>query len=79
VTTPRLAKVGRLRAVLLSEVPLRVRERAGRRLVDQAALDMDLWFAAEVHRAVYTPSDRIHWVDAQEAERVLGNSNGQKR
>lgn len=76
MTTPRLAKVGRLRAIRLSEVPLRVRERAGRRLIDHAALDMDLWFAAEVHRAVYMPSDRIHWVDTQEAERVLGNGNG---
>lgn len=73
---PSLAKVGRLRAVRLSEVPLKVRERAGRRLVDQAALDADLWFAADVHRAVYRPSDRVHWVDRQEAERVLGNGNG---
>jgi hypothetical protein len=74
--TPRLAKVGRLRAIHLYEVPLKIRERAGRRLVDQAALNMDLWFAAEVHRAVYSPSDRIYWVDVQEAERVLGNGNG---
>lgn len=74
--TPRLAKVGRLRAVRLSEVPIKIRERVGRRLVDQAALDKDLWLAAEVHRAVYMPSDRVHWVDATEAERVLGNGNG---
>lgn len=74
--TPRLAKVGRLRAVRLTEVPLRLRERAGRRLVDQAALEMDLWFAAEVHRAVYSPSERAYWVDTEEAERVLGNGNG---
>ena len=70
--TPRLAKVGRLRAIRLSEVPLKIRERAGRRLVDQAALDADLWFAVEVHQAVYRPSDRIHWVDAKEAENILG-------
>lgn len=69
---PSLAEVGRLRAVRLTEVPLKVRERVGRRLVDQAALDEDLWLAAEVHRAVYMPSDRIHWVDSEEAERVLG-------
>lgn len=73
--TPSLAKVGRLTAVRLSEVPLKIRERAGRRLIGHAADNADLWFAAEIHRAVYMPSDRIHWVDIQEAERVLGNGN----
>ena len=65
---------GAMTGIRLTEVPLTVRRRYGRILLDRAIRDLGpfgLAFAAELHRAVEEPSDRVYWVPREEAERVL--------
>lgn len=67
---------GALAAVRLTEVPITVRRRVGRRLLERAILEQGpfaVGFAAELHRAVEEPSERVYWVPREEAERVLGS------
>ena len=68
---------GRLIGVRLAEVPIVVRRRHGRVLLERAIRELGpfgLDFAAELHRAVEEPSDRVYWVPREEAERVLGRA-----
>lgn len=58
----RVVPVGRLVPIRLTQVPLIIRRRYGRYLVDQARENLDLAGAVELTRAIERPSDRIYWV-----------------
>lgn len=66
---------GAIMGVRLTEVPITTRRRHGRILLERAIRELGpfgLDFAAELHKAVEEPSDRLYWVSQEEAERVLG-------
>lgn len=66
---------GALMGVRLTEVPIVIRRRYGRVLLERAIRELGpfgLDFAAELHRAVEEPSERVYWVPREEADRVLG-------
>ena len=66
---------GALAGIRLTEVPIVIRRRYGRILLDRAIKEFGpfgLDFAVELHRAVEEPSDRVYWVPREEADRVLG-------
>jgi hypothetical protein len=66
---------GALAAVRLTEVPIVIRRRHGRILLEKAIRELGpfgLDFAAELHKAVEEPSDTVYWVPREEAQRVLG-------
>lgn len=65
---------GALTGIRLTEVPIVIRRRYGRILLEKAIRELGpfgLDFAAELHKAVEEPSDRVYWVPAEEAARVL--------
>lgn len=59
------------RPVRLTEVPLKIRRRFGLTLIDKAALDGDLTLAAQLHRAIESPSDRVYWLPEVSVRKVL--------
>lgn len=68
---------GALAGIRLTEVPIVIRRRYGRILLERAIRELGpfgLDFAAELHRAVEDPSDRVYWVPREEADRVLGRA-----
>ena len=65
-------KSGRLVAVRLTDVPLKVRRRYGAQLHEHAVADRDLALAMQLETAVENPSDRVHWLPAAKVEKVLG-------
>jgi len=62
---------GPMQPIRLADVPLHIRRRFGRRLIDQAGDDLDLLLAAQLTAAVECPSDRIYWVLSEAAEKVI--------
>lgn len=62
---------GRLVAVRLSDVPLKVRRRFGLRLYEIAVEQRDLVEALDIERAVEHPSDRLHWLPEKAVRKVL--------
>lgn len=65
---------GRLVAVRLSDVPLKVRQRAGELVKTDLAKTGGLTaftFAMQIERAIRTPSDRIYYVSEEAARKVL--------
>lgn len=75
MATPR-QNGGALAGVRLTDVPLKIRRRYGGLLLDRALKELDplaaVTFAAQLERAVESPSDTLYWVAASEKERVLG-------
>lgn len=69
--TPR-PLAGPTQAVRLSQVPLHIRRRYGSRLLDKAAEDGDLLFAAQLKAAIERPSPRVYWLPRAAVEKVLG-------
>lgn len=70
---------GALTGVRLTDVPLKTRRLYGRLLLDRVIKELGpfgLDFAAELHKAVEEPSDRVYWVTREEAVRVLGEGHG---
>lgn len=65
-TRPALAPVS------LSRVPVAIRRRYGRRLVEEAGDNLDLIMAAQLTRAIENPSDKIYWLPREAIRRVLG-------
>lgn len=67
---------GALAGVRLTDVDIKKRRFYGRLLLDRAIKELEpiaaMTFAAELHRAVEEPSDRLYWVARSEVERVLG-------
>lgn len=63
---------GRSAAVRLTEVPLKIRKRAARPLIDRALNNGDLLGAVELQRAVEHPSERVYWLPETAVRRVLG-------
>lgn len=60
--------------VRLTDIDIQVRRRFGRGLLERAIRELGpfgLEFAAELHKAVEEPSDRVYWVSREAAERVL--------
>jgi hypothetical protein len=75
MATPDRNNGGALAGVRLTEVPIVIRRRVGRALLERAIKEFGpfgLEFAAELHRAVEEPSDRVYWVSPDAKERVLG-------
>lgn len=69
---PASRKPGRMVAVRLTDVPLKIRRRHGAHLHDQAVADLDLVLAVQVMKAVENPSDRLHWLPEAKVRKVLG-------
>lgn len=68
---------GALARVRLTDVDLAVRRRAGQRLLDaivkeHGPFERGLTEAAELHRAVEAPSERVYLVSREAYERVMG-------
>lgn len=66
---------GALAKVRLTQIDLAVRRRVGQRLLDQLVRELGpygLEQAAELHKAVETPSDREYFVSREAYERVMG-------
>jgi hypothetical protein len=70
VTTPRTL-AGRSVAVRLTDVPVKIRRRHGRRLYELAVLDRDLTLAAQLHAAMEAPSERVYWLPERAVRKVL--------
>ena len=68
---PASRKPGRMVAVRLSDVPLKVRRRVGTRLYEHAVADRDLVLAVQLEQAVENPSDRVHWLPEAKVRTVL--------
>jgi hypothetical protein len=68
---PASRTAGRMVAVRLTDVPLKVRRRYGARLHEDAVADRDLLLAAQLHAAVENPSDRLHWLPEAKVRKVL--------
>lgn len=65
---------GAVAGVRLTDIDIAVRRRYGRVLLERAIRELGpfgLDFAAELHRAVEEPSDRVYWVSRDAAERVM--------
>lgn len=75
MATPDRMNGGALAGVRLIDVPLKTRRFYGRLLLDRAIKELEpltaMTFAAELHRAVEEPSDRVYWVPKAELERVM--------
>lgn len=78
MATPDRMNGGALAEVRLTAVDIKVRRRYGRVLLERAIKSMDplsaVQFAAELHRAVEAPSERVYWVAKEEADRVFGRA-----
>jgi hypothetical protein len=64
---------GRLVSFTLDEVPLKIRRRVGRRLLDVAAEDFDVLAGIELNKAIEEPSDKVYRVSAKAFEAVVGD------
>ncbi len=65
----------RVVGVSLTEIDLVIRRRYGRILLERTIKEFGpfgLEFAAELHRSVEEPSDRVYWVSAEAVQKVLG-------
>lgn len=62
---------GRQVAVRLTDVPLPVRRRIGRRLYEHAVEDRDFLLAVEIESAVERPSDKVYWLPEKAVRKVL--------
>lgn len=65
--------VGRMRVVRLAEIDIRIRRRAGQRLIDAYAAEGDLLAALRMRDAVERPSARVYLLPAAAVERVTGS------
>lgn len=69
---------GAIARVRLTDISIEIRRRYGRLLLDRAIKELDpltaVTFAAELHRAVEDPSDRVYWVSADALEAVLSKA-----
>lgn len=63
---------GRMVEVRLSEVPVTVRRRFGRRMLEAAIADGNVLEAVEINAAIEEPSSRPYWLPASSVEKVLG-------
>lgn len=64
----------RVVGVRLTDIPIVIRRRHGRILLERAIKELGpfgLEFAAELHRAVEEPSDKVYWISSEAAEKVL--------
>lgn len=62
---------GRLVAVRLTDVPLKIRRRYGARLHENAVADRDLLLASQLNAAVENPSGKLHWLPEKAVRKVL--------
>jgi len=65
----------RVVGVRLTDIDIKVRRRFGRGLLEKTIRELGpfgLDFAAELHKAVEEPSDRVYWVSKESVDRVLG-------
>lgn len=63
---------GRLVAVRLTDVPLKIRRRSGARLHAEAVEARDLALAAALNAAVEHPTGtRVHWLPEKAVRKVL--------
>lgn len=60
-------------AVRLSDIPIVIRRRRGRRVYEDAVADRDLRLAVAIDSAIERPSDTVYWVPGDAYERVMGN------
>ena len=76
MATPNLNGGARTMGVRLTEIDIGIRRRYGRIVLERAIKELNSYasieFAAELHRAVEDPSDKVYWVPAEAVERVLG-------
>lgn len=63
---------GRLVSFTLRDVPTEIRRRAGRRLVDLAADELNVLAAVELTRAIEEPSDTRYRIPEDAFRRVVG-------
>lgn len=68
---PASRKPGRMVAVRLTDVPLKIRRRHGAQLHEHAVADRDLVLAVQLEQAVENPSDRVHWLPEAKVRKVL--------
>lgn len=57
--------------IRLSEVPITIRRRFGRVLLDDAVDAGDLLAAVRMQEAIENPSERIYWLPAEAVKKVL--------
>lgn len=63
---------GRVMACIrLSEVPITIRRRFGRALLDDAIASGDLLAAVQLKAAIEEPSSQIYWLPAEAIAKVL--------
>jgi hypothetical protein len=65
---------GALVAVCLSDIDIKVRRHHGRVLLERAIKELGPFgveFAAELHKAVEDPSDRVYWVPRKRYYEVM--------
>lgn len=70
MATPNLNGGARVKAVRLTDIPIKVRRRRGRKLYEAAVNDRDLMLAVELESAIERPSDRVYWLPANIVEEV---------
>lgn len=75
MATPNLNGGARTMGVRLTDIDISVRRRYGRIVLERAIKEMNPYatieFAAELHRAVETPSDKVYWLPVAAVEAVL--------
>jgi len=57
--------------VQLRDVPIAIRRRFGRRLLEGAISEGNVLAAVELNAAIEEPSERFYWLPASAVERVL--------
>lgn len=62
---------GRTVAVRLVDVPVAIRRRYGRALVDRAYEEGDVLEVIRLNTAIEEPSDRVYWLPADSVAKVL--------
>jgi hypothetical protein len=63
---------GRTQPIRLCDVPLTIRRRHGRHLIDLASADGDLLLAVQLRAAVEQPSERVYWLPETAVRKVMG-------
>lgn len=58
-------------SIRLSQVPLAVRRRFGRRLLEDAIDSGDILAAVQMNTAIEEPSERIYWLPADAVGKVM--------
>lgn len=71
MATPDLTG-GRVIAVRLIDVPIKIRRRRGRALYEAAVADKDLDLAMRIDAAIERPSETVYWLPEVKVREVLG-------